>query len=121
MTVDPAAWIRRLYEAFNARNIDAILDQMAEDVDWPNAWEGGRVIGHDAVRNYWTRLWAAIDPSVDPIAIDVRPDESVAVDVAQSVRDLDGALIAEGRVTHVYRLRDGLIARMDVQAADAPG
>ena len=94
---------------------------MAEDVDWPNAWEGGRVIGVEAVRNYWTRQWAAIDPSVDPISIDVRPDGSVAVDVAQSIRDLDGALIAEDRVTHVYRLRDGLIARMDVQAGDQRG
>jgi hypothetical protein len=39
----------------------------------------------------------------------------VVVDVAQSVRDLDGALISEGRVLHVYVLKDDLFARMDVQ------
>ena len=36
----------------------------APDVDWPNAWEGGRLRVPEAVREYWTRQWAAIDPSV---------------------------------------------------------
>jgi hypothetical protein len=39
-----------MYEAFNARDIDAVLLQMGEDVDWPNAWEGGRVHGHGSIR-----------------------------------------------------------------------
>jgi hypothetical protein len=26
---------------------------MHPEVDWPNAWEGGRVVGHAAVRDYW--------------------------------------------------------------------
>jgi hypothetical protein len=38
----------------------------------------------------------------------------VAVEVRQSVRDLDGRLLSKGVVTHVYELRDGLVARMDV-------
>jgi ketosteroid isomerase-like protein len=42
--------VRRLYAAFNARDLDAVLDQLAEDVSWPNAWEGGRVNGRAAVR-----------------------------------------------------------------------
>jgi ketosteroid isomerase-like protein len=88
---------------------------MTDDVDWPNAWEGGRVVGHAAVRDYWTRQWAAIDPTVEPVSVATRADGSVAVEVAQTVRGLDGALIAEGRVTHVYLVRDGLIARMDVE------
>jgi hypothetical protein len=49
-----------MYEAFNARDIDAVLLQMTEDVDWPNAWEGGRVHGHDGVRDYWIRQWSAL-------------------------------------------------------------
>jgi hypothetical protein len=108
--------IRRLYDAFNARDIDALLAQMTADVDWPNAWEGGRLLGREAVRDYWTRQWAAIDPSVTPRSLAARPDGSIAVDVDQVVRALDGAVIAEQRVRHVYVLRDGLIARMDVEA-----
>src|SRR5205085_3557006 len=38
--------------AFNAREIAAVLGAMTEDVDWPNAWEGGRLRGKEAVRDY---------------------------------------------------------------------
>jgi hypothetical protein len=31
------------------------------------------------------------------------------------VRALDGSLLSEGRVIHVYELRDGLVVRMDVE------
>ena len=54
--------LRSLYQAFNKRDIDAVLAAMSEDVDWPNAWEGGRVHGKQAVRAYWTRQWQEIDP-----------------------------------------------------------
>ena len=104
-----------MYAAFNARDIDALLQQMTPDVDWPNAWEGGRVHGHDEVRDYWSRQWSMIDPSVEPVAFNVRPDGRVAVEVDQVVRGSDGAVLAEGRVVHVYTFRDGLIARMDVE------
>ena len=104
-----------MYAGFNARDIDAVLAAMTEDVDWPNAWEGGRLRGQDAVREYWTRQWAAIDPRVEPVAIEPGPGSEVVVQVDQVVRDLDGEVVASGRVVHVYELRDGLIARMDVQ------
>ena len=83
---------------------------MAEDVDWPNAWEGGRLRGREAVRDYWTRQWAAIDSRVKPLGFETRPDGRVAVAVDLII---DGN--PAGRVTHVYELRDGLVARMDVE------
>ena len=107
--------MRAMYEAFNARDIDAVLRQMAADVDWPNAWEGGRVHGHEGVRDYWTRQWAAIDPAVEPMAFTTRSDGSIAVEVDQVARGLDGTLLGEGRVLHVYVFRDDVIARMDVE------
>jgi hypothetical protein len=109
------ASLRAIYAAFNARDADAVLSETTPDVDWPNAWEGGRAQGHEAVREYWTRQWAAIDPTVEPVAFTARPDGGVAVDVHQVVRSLDGALIADERVIHVYTFHDGLIARMDVE------
>jgi hypothetical protein len=113
--MDAEELLRTVYAAFNARDIDAVLVAMTDDVDWPNAWEGGRLMGQQAVRDYWTRQWAAIDPHVDPVEIGPRPDGRVAVEVDQVVRDLAGAVVASGRVLHVYRLRDGLVARMDVE------
>jgi len=106
--------LRRVYAAFNARDIDGALALMDSDVDWPNGWEGGRVHGTDAVRDYWTRQWAAIDSSVEPVGFTETQDGRIAVDVQQVVRDLDGTVTHEGRVTHVYTLRDGLVTRMDI-------
>src|SRR3954451_11636697 len=62
---DPAtqALLEVLYERFNARDVDAILPSLAPDVEWPNGWEGGYVRGRDAVRDYWTRQWRAMDAS----------------------------------------------------------
>jgi hypothetical protein len=88
---------------------------MSPDVDWPNAWEGGRVRGHAGVRDYWTRQWAAIDPAVEPLGFTTRPDGTVAVEVHQVARSLDGALLGEGRVVHVYAFSGDLISRMDVE------
>jgi hypothetical protein len=111
--------LRAMYEAFNARDIDAVLGQMADDVDWPNSWEGGRVHGREAVREYWMRQWAAIDPTVEPLAFTTRSDGSIAVEVRQVVRGLDGTQLADARVTHAYVLRDGRVARMDVEEPTA--
>jgi hypothetical protein len=114
----PAPWaedlLRRAYAAFNARDIDRALAVMHPDVDWPNGMEGGRELGHDAVRAYWTRQFGLIDSHVEPESFE-EVDEKIVVDVHQVVRDLDGALLADQQVEHVYTLRDGLIARMDIR------
>jgi len=113
----PEERIRRAYAAFNARDVDAALALMHPDVDWPNAIAGGRVVGHDAVRAYWAGQFAEFDPRVEPSRITQRPDGRFAVDVHQVVRALDGTVLGESDVVHVYALRDGLVARMDISAA----
>ncbi len=110
--------LRTMYDGFNARDIDAVLAAMAEDVDWPNGWEGGRLLGHDAVRDYWTRQWSAIDPHVEPVEIGPRSDGRLEVTVHQLVRDLDGKVLADGTVRHVYEMQSGLVARMDIEQVD---
>src|SRR6187200_51916 len=102
MTADDADRLNQLYRAFNEREIATLLDQMSADVDWPNAWEGGRVHGRDGVRDYWTRQWSAIDPAVHPLSIMKRPDGSVAVSVHQIVHALDGTRVGETDVVHVF-------------------
>ena len=61
--------IELAYAAFNKRDIDGALALMTEDVTWPRASEGGRVIGKEEIRAYWTRQWAEFDPHVEPLAI----------------------------------------------------
>lgn len=113
--MDTETQLRTLYSAFNARDIDATLAGTHPDVDWPNGWEGGRVRGHAAVREYWTRQWAEIDPHVEPRQFESRPDGRIAVHVHQTVRDRAGALLAEGTVIHVYTMSDGLVSAMDIE------
>ena len=116
--MDHLAHFRGLYEAFNRRDIDAVLAMMSDDVDWPNAWKGGRMTGREAVRDYWIAQWAEIDPHVEPFSAIERADVSLAIRVRQVVRSSDGQLLGEGEVVHVYRMRDDLIQRMDVEEPD---
>jgi ketosteroid isomerase-like protein len=105
--------IADLYAAFNARDIEAVIARLDPNVDWPNAWEGGRLHGHDAVRDYWRRQFAAIDGRVEPTEI-VTDGETATVTVHQTVRDLEGTLVDDRIVTHTYTFRDEKIVRMDV-------
>jgi hypothetical protein len=103
-----------LYDAFNARDIDAVVAQFAPDVDWPDAWHGGRVVGHDAVRAYWLGQWEVIEPAVHPRRLRELPDGRVEVLVEQEVRDRDGDLLSHAFVLHTYTFSGSLIGRMDV-------
>jgi hypothetical protein len=107
--------LRRLYAAFNARELDVVLDSMHAGVDWPNAIDGGRVRGHADVRAYWTRQFTEIDPRVEPVRFLWRSGDRVAVDVHQVVRGLDGTVLAEGDVVHVYTFWEGLVERMEIE------
>jgi hypothetical protein len=109
------AMFERLYERFNARDIDAILPQLTTDVDWPNGWEGGYVRGHDEVRDYWTRQWAQIDGTVTPQGFSTEPDGRIDVTVHQVVKNLDGELLEDTTVHHVYRLRGDRVAHMEIR------
>lgn len=103
------------YAAFNARDIDAALATMHPDVEWPNGWEGGYVHGHDGVRDYWTRQWAAIDPHVDPVGFDADESGRTVVTVHSVVRDPEGTVLFDGTVEHVYTIEGGLIRSMEIR------
>lgn len=105
----------RTYEAFNARDIDAVLATMAPDVEWPNGWEGGHLVGHEAVRDYWTRQWASISPEVVPEGFMRLPDGRLRLDVRQTVRSTDGVTLSRGTVSHIYTFRDGLVSKMEIE------
>jgi ketosteroid isomerase-like protein len=120
MPSEREALIRDLYVAFNARDVDALLDLMTPDVDWPNGWEGGRVSGRQAVRDYWTRQWAEIDPNVEPTAIATGDDGRTAVTVTQTVRSLAGDLIDTSTVIHTYTFdAAGLVRAMEIAEPSA--
>jgi len=71
----------RTYDLFNRRDIDSVLATMHPDVDWPNGMEGGRIHGHEAVRQYWLRQWNQINPQVEPRGFHTDPTGAIVVEV----------------------------------------
>src|SRR5467141_1992292 len=59
---DDIAVLRAIYNCFNARDIDGVLDALTDDVAWANGMEGGYVHGREGVREYWMRQWAIVSP-----------------------------------------------------------
>ena len=110
---DTNTLIEQAYSAFNKRDIDGALALMTEDVSWPKASEGGRVIGKVEIRAYWTRQWGEFDPHVEPLAITESGDGRVRVSVHQLVRSLQGDVLSDSEVFHVFTIKNGLIAAMD--------
>ncbi len=107
--------LRSAYRAFNARDVDAAVALMHPEVDWPNAWEGGRVVGREAVADYWTRQFESISSTVEPESFERVADGSVTVTVHQVVLDAStNGPVSDTHVIHRYLLEDGLIIRMDV-------
>jgi hypothetical protein len=115
VVVEAEPVLRSAYRAFNARDVEAAVKLMHREVDWPNAWHCGRVVGRAAVRDYWTRQFSAISSHVEPERFTEETDGSITVDVHQVVHDAKtGELLSDSRVRHRYRLVGGLVERMDV-------
>jgi ketosteroid isomerase-like protein len=118
---DEIELLKHVYDRFNARDMETVLAAMHEDVTWANGMEGGHVRGRDGVRSYWTRQWGMIDPHVEPVAFsrghegDEGDVGQIIVEVHQVVRDLEGKLLADKNVGHLFRIEDGLIRRFDIR------
>jgi hypothetical protein len=71
---DAVEALKKVYERFNARDIEAVLAAMHDDVIWAKT----------------------------------------IVDVHQVVRNLNGNLLADRMVTHIFRVEGELIRRFDI-------
>ncbi|HTW67163.1 MAG TPA: nuclear transport factor 2 family protein [Bryobacteraceae bacterium] len=111
--------IADVYAAFNQRNIDGALARMSESVSWPKASEGGRVIGKEEIRAYWSRQWKEFNPHVEPIEVIDRGAGKIHVRVHQVVKSLSGDVLSDSQVWHVYTIADGRIVRMDLPGSEA--
>jgi ketosteroid isomerase-like protein len=116
--------LKRMYDRFNARDIDGVLAALTGDVAWANGMDGGYVYGIEAVREYWTRQWSIVSPHVEPVRFTEAADGSVVVEVQQSVRDLEGKPLQDQAhglkdktVMHVFFIQDGKVTRFDIQDA----
>ena len=121
---DDVKVLERIYARFNARDIDGVMAALTDDVAWANGMDGGHVYGREAVRDYWTRQWTVVSPQVEPVRFHRTADGAIVVEVRQSIRDLAGKPLQgqthglrDKTVGHVFRLREGKVARFDIQDA----
>ena len=108
------ALMAQVYSAFNRRDVEAALATMSENVNWPKASEGGRVVGKEKIRAYWTRQWAEFNPHVEPIEITDRKAGRTDVKVDQLVKNLNGNILSDQTLLHVFTIANGQIERMDI-------
>jgi hypothetical protein len=117
---DTKTIIEQAYSAFNQRDIDGALALMTEDVSWPKASEGGKVVGKEEIRGYWTRQWGEFDPHVEPLSITEDAGGKTRVRVHQLVKSLQGDVLSDSEVLHVFTVKSGLIAAMDLAIEGDP-
>jgi ketosteroid isomerase-like protein len=110
-------FIERLYKRFNSRDIEALLSMMSEDVVWANGMKGGHIHGREGVRSYWSHQWALIDPHVEPVSSSLGSNGEIVVEVHQVVCDLNGMLLSDKRVSHVFQMENRVIKRFDIRGS----
>jgi hypothetical protein len=86
---------------------------MTQDVRWPKASEGGKVVGKEEIRAYWIRQWREFDPYVKPLAISEDDEGRIRVRVRQLVKSVQGDILSDSEVLHVFSINNGLILAMD--------
>jgi ketosteroid isomerase-like protein len=107
--------LKRLYDRFNARDMDALLATMDPDVVWANGLEGGHIHGQEGVRDYWTRQWAMMDSRAEPTSFSTGEDGTAYVEVHVTARDLNGNMLFDEKAGHVFQIENGLIKRFDIR------
>ncbi|MFK0331335.1 nuclear transport factor 2 family protein [Rhizobium sp. NPDC090275] len=117
--------ISHIYDRFNARDIDAVLAVLTDDVAWANGMDGGHVHGHQALRDYWTRQWSIVSPHVEPVSVRRTADGRIAAEVVQTITDLDGKPLQgqshglrDKTVVHLFQMAGDKIARFDIEDAE---
>jgi hypothetical protein len=87
---------------------------MTKDVSWPKASEGGKVVGKEEIRGYWTRQWGEFDPHVEPLAMTEEDGGKTRVRVHQLAKSLQGDVLPDSEGLQVFTVNSGLIAAMDL-------
>lgn len=115
---DVPAQDRRLllqaYEAYNRRDLDALVGLVGDDIDWPDGQR--RLHGKAEVRDYWIQQWFRTRTHDQPVTFTRHLDGRIAVTIDQVVHAPDGAVISRGRFLHLHRLQSGRLAAMHLQS-----
>lgn len=111
-------FLQNLYDAFNRREVETIISSMRPDVKWANGLEGGFVYGRDAVREYWIDQFKMIQPELETLSFETDEKNRDIVTVRQTVRDVQGNLLAEATVRQIFTIDNGLIILYEINESE---
>ena len=98
---------------FNAGDLDAVLERLHPDVEWPDLASDQLMRGRDAVRAYWERQMRALRPELTPNEVVPAGDDVIMVNTQRAFERGNGnEMVPAMVVAHRYSFRDGLICRM---------
>ncbi|HVX49808.1 MAG TPA: nuclear transport factor 2 family protein [Chitinophagaceae bacterium] len=106
--------LKKIYYAFNKRDIDAALAIIHPNVMWSNGLGGGYIEGREGLREYWRRQWEVLNSDVEPVSISTSGKGRIVANVRHVVRDLHENIIEDEMLQHTYIIEDNLIKHMDV-------
>ena len=106
-----------LYERFNNRDVDGVIELLHADVEWVNEPKGLHVRGLDELRALWKRQKGAAIVHFDITRVTPR-EHGFFVVVQEKVWKHDKELLFDGPVGHDYKLKDKKIVRCDIVDAD---
>jgi ketosteroid isomerase-like protein len=115
---DQTAAARRLYDAFAARDVQALRDALADDFvgrvsDGMPLGVGGEHSGpEEMIRDVWGKVFADYEIDVDAERFYPSGDHVVAVGHYRGTVRASGRPV-EASFAHVLTIRDGRIARLD--------
>lgn len=118
MNEEHRAILMELYEALNDRDLDAALNHLAPEVEWPNEATGGHVHGRSAVRAYLQAQWQKRDPRAAPMQVDFDGAGNAHVRVHELVRSPSGAVLTDRKVEHIVAFEGPFVSRVTVIDAD---
>lgn len=113
MTLDPIL-LHNLYNAFNTKDIEQVIAMMHPLVAWASDTHGGYVHGRESVREYWKAQFMMLDPKMNPVSFSVDDAGRAVFDVRQVFHDLDGHLLMDKTVKHIFSFDNGLIKKFDI-------
>jgi ketosteroid isomerase-like protein len=124
----PLEVVQAAYAAFGSGNIPAVLELVAEDVDWTFRGASGLPYtgtfrGRSAVEKWFASVFQTDDIQAFEPREFLAGGEHVTVLGWERTRALPGGKVFESEWVHVFTVRDGRVARFwgmyDTQAAAA--
>jgi ketosteroid isomerase-like protein len=115
---DNLSTVKGIYDAFGSGDVPAILDQLADDVDWAAdaagdaaPWWGERK-GKDAVVGFFESLGGAVDVlTFEPVGFAANDDDEVMVLLRFASKSKQTGRESSMNIHHYWHFRDGKVDR----------